>query len=253
LISGIKLEEFFLIRNDMKEKGLCENIKNIYRRISHAAMRVERDPCDVKLIAVTKTVDTETIKEAIDWGLRIFGESRVQEAKAKIEEILRLTSHALRFTPVSWHLIGHLQKNKAKTAVQLFDLIHSIDSIGLAEELNKHAEQAGKIQRVLVQVKLSGEEMKHGVAKEDVMNLIDAVMKMKNLKLEGLMTMPPYFDNPEMARPYFRELRELRDNAKRLGHDLPELSMGMTNDFEIAVEEGATMVRIGMGIFEHCA
>jgi pyridoxal phosphate enzyme (YggS family) len=253
LISGIKLEEFFLIRNDMKEKGLCENIKNIYRRISHAAMRVERDPCDVKLIAVTKTVDTETIKEAIDWGLRIFGESRVQEAKAKIEEILRLTSHALRFTPVSWHLIGHLQKNKAKTAVQLFDLIHSIDSIGLAEELNKHAEQAGKIQRVLVQVKLSGEEMKHGVAKEDVMNLIDAVMKMKNLKLEGLMTMPPYFDNPEMARPYFRELRELRDNAKRLGHDLPELSMGMTNDFEIAVEEGATMVRIGTGIFEHCA
>jgi pyridoxal phosphate enzyme (YggS family) len=241
------------MKSDMKEKGLSENIKNIYRRISHAAMRVERDPCDVKLIAVTKTVDTERIKEAIDWGLRIFGESRVQEAKAKIDEILRLTPHALRFTPISWHLIGHLQKNKARTAVQLFDLIHSIDSVRLAEELNNHAEKAGKIQRVLIQVKLSGEETKHGVAKEDVMNLIDAVMKMKNLTLEGLMTMPPYFDNPEMARPYFRELRELRDNAKRLGHELPELSMGMTKDFEIAVEEGATMVRIGTGIFEHCA
>jgi len=233
----------------MKEKGLCENIKNIYRRISHAAMRVERDPCDVKLIAVTKTVDTERIKEAIDWGLRIFGESRVQEAKEKISNFKFQISNSR----IEWHLIGHLQKNKAKTAVQLFDLIHSIDSRGLAEELNNHAKKAGKIQRVLIQVKLSEEETKHGAGKEDVMNLIDAVMKMKNLKLEGLMTMPPYFDNPEMARPYFRELRELRDNAKRLGYKLPELSMGMTNDFEIAIEEGATMVRIGTGIFEHCA
>jgi len=238
-----------LIRNDMKEKGLCENIKNIYRRISHAAMRVERDPCDVKLIAVTKTVDTERIKEAIDWGLRIFGESRVQEAKEKISNLKSQISNSR----IAWHLIGHLQKNKAKTAVQLFDLIHSVDSIGLADELNNHAEKAGKIQRVLIQVKLSGEETKHGISKKNLMNLIDAVMKMRNLKLEGLMTMPPYFDSPEMARPYFRELRELRDNAKRLGYELPELSMGMTNDFEIAIEEGATMVRIGTGIFEHCA
>jgi pyridoxal phosphate enzyme (YggS family) len=237
------------MKSDMKEKGLCENIKNIYRRISHAAMRVERDPCDVKLIAVTKTVNTERIKEAIDWGLRIFGESRVQEAKEKISNFKSQTSNSR----IEWHLIGHLQKNKAKTAVQLFDLIHSVDSTGLAEELNNHAEKAGKIQRVLIQIKLSEEETKHGVGKEDVMNLIDAVMKMKNLKLEGLMTMPPYFDNPEMARPYFRELRELRDKAKRLGYKLPELSMGMTNDFEIAIEEGATMVRIGTGIFEHSA
>jgi len=233
----------------MKEKELCENIKNIYRRISHAAMRVERDPCDVKLIAVTKTVDTERIKEAIDWGLRIFGESRVQEAKEKISNFKFQISNSR----IEWHLIGHLQKNKAKTAVQLFDLIHSIDSRGLAEELNHHAEKAGKIQRVLIQVKLSEEETKHGAGKEDVMNLIDAVMKMKNLKPEALITMPRYFDNPEMARPYFRDLRELRDNAKRLGYKLPELSMGMTNDFEIAIEEGATMVRIGTGIFEHCA
>ena len=248
-----------MIRNDMKEKGLCGNIKNIYRRISHAAMRVERDPCDVKLIAVTKTVDAERIKEAIDWGLRIFGESRVQEAKEKISDLKsQLNPPSPPFNKggwggllIEWHLIGHLQKNKAKTAVQLFDLIHSIDSRGLAEELNNYAEKAGKIQRVLIQVKLSEEETKHGIGEEDVMNLIDAVIKMKNLKLEGLMTMPPYFDNPEMARPYFRELRELRDNAKRVGYKLPELSMGMTNDFEIAIEEGATIVRIGTGIFEH--
>lgn len=145
------------IKSEMINTTLVENIKTIYRRMSHAAMRVERHPGDVKLVAVTKTVDTERIKEAIDWGLRIFGESRVQEAKAKIEEIFRLTSHVLRFTPVSWHLVGHLQKNKAKIAVQLFDLIHSLDSTELASELNKHAESAEKIQRVLVQVKLSEE------------------------------------------------------------------------------------------------
>jgi pyridoxal phosphate enzyme (YggS family) len=234
----------------MKDNGLCENIKNIFRKITHAAMRMERNPEDVKLIAVTKTVDTERIQEAIDWGLRNFGESRVQEAKNKIEELSRSTPHTLRLTPITWHLIGHLQKNKAKIAVQLFDLIHSLDSKALAEEIDNHAGKAGKIQRVLAQVKLSAEETKYGVSKQDLMHLVDTVMKMKNLKLEGLMTIPPYFDNPEMARPYFRELRDLRDNAKRLGYRLPELSMGMTHDFEIAIEEGATMVRIGTGIFE---
>ena len=245
-----EFEEKFLITN-MKDNGLCENIKNIYRKITHAAMRMERNPEDIKLIAVTKTVDTERIKEAIDWGLRNFGESRVQEVKNKIEELSSLTPYALRFTPISWHLIGHLQKNKAKIAVQLFDLIHSLDSSELAEEIDKHAGNAGKIQRVLVQVKLSEEETKHGISKKGLMDTLDAVKKMKNLKLEGLMTMPPYFDNPEMARPYFRELRELRDNAKQFGYQLPELSMGMTHDFEIAIEEGATMVRIGTGIFSH--
>ncbi len=237
--------------SQMKDKTLSENIKNIYRQISHAAMRSERNPDDVKLIAVTKTVSTDRIKEAIDWGLRIFGESRVQEAKEKIEELSRLTHNTLRFMPISWHLIGHLQKNKAKIAVQLFDLIHSLDSTGLAAELNKYAEKAGKIQRVLLQVKLSEEETKYGVSKKDFMDLLDALIKMKSLKIEGLMTMPPFFDNPEMARSYFRELRELRDKAVRSGYELPELSMGMTNDFEIAIEEGATMVRIGTGIFAH--
>jgi hypothetical protein len=232
-------------KSEMKNKGLCENIKNIYRKITHAAMRMERNPEDVKLIAVTKTIDPEKIKEAIDWGLRKFGESRVQEAIKKISNL----ESQIPNSRIEWHLIGHLQKNKAKIAVQLFDLIHSLDSIGLADELNKQAGKAGKIQRVLLQVKLSEEETKHGVSKEDLMDLLDAVRKMKNLKLEGLMTMPPYFDNPEMARPYFRDLRELRDNAKQSGYQLPELSMGMTHDFEIAIEEGATMVRIGTGIF----
>jgi hypothetical protein len=235
-------------KNEMKENGLCENIKNIYRKITHAAMRMERNPEDIKLIAVTKTVDTEKIKEAIDWGLRNFGESKIQEATKKISHLKFQISNSR----IEWHLIGHLQKNKAKIAVQLFDVIHSLDSIGLADELNKQADKAGKIQRVLVQVKLSEEETKHGVSKEDLMDLLDAVMKMKNLKLEGLMTMPPYFDNPEMARPHFRELRDLRDNARQSGYQLPELSMGMTHDFEIAIEEGATMVRIGTGIFEQC-
>lgn len=237
------------IKSEMMDTTLVENIKTIYRRICHAAMRVERNPEDVKLIAVTKTVDTERIKEAIDWGLRIFGESRVQEAKGKIEELSRLPATDYGLPTISWHLVGHLQKNKAKIAVQLFDLIHSLDSIGLAAELNTHAERAGKIQRVLVQVKLSEEETKHGIPKENLQRLLDAIAGMKNLKLEGLMTMPPFLDNPEMARPYFRELRELRDKAERSGHTLSELSMGMTHDFEIAIEEGSTMVRIGTGIF----
>ena len=150
---------------------------------------------------------------------------------------------------IEWHMIGHLQKNKAKTAVQLFDLIHSLDSPGLAELLNKHAEKAGKIQRVLLEVKLSSEDTKHGVAKENLISLIESVSGMKNLKLEGLMTIPPFFENPETARPYFRNLRYLRDEAGKKGFKLPELSMGMTNDYEVAILEGATMVRIGTGIF----
>ncbi len=225
---------------------LLDNIKNVFRRISSAAIRSGRGPFDIKLVAVTKTVDIERIKEAIDLGLRVFGENRVQEAEEKISTL----RSEIRDSEVEWHLIGHLQKNKAKTAVMLFDIIHSLDSVSLAEEINKYAEKAGKIQRVLIQVKLSGEETKSGVAREDLMNLIGSASGMKNLKLEGLMTMPPFFDSPEMARPYFRELRELRDNAESEGYKLPELSMGMTNDFEVAILEGATMVRIGTGIFQ---
>lgn len=224
---------------------LLENIKNIYRKISSAAIRSGRSPFDVQLIAVTKTVPVERIREAVELGLRDFGENRVQEAKEKISN---LKSKILNEN-IKWHLIGHLQKNKVKTAVQLFDLIHSLDSPELANLINKHAEKEEKIQRVLIQVKLSEEETKHGVAKEELMGLIEIVSKMKNIKLEGLMTMPPLFEDPEKVRPFFRKLCELRDEFEQKGYKLKELSMGMTNDFEIAILEGATMVRIGTGIF----
>jgi len=227
---------------------LFENIKAVYRRISHAAMRAGRNPEDVNLVAVTKTVDTERIKEAVEYGLRVFGESRVQEAQEKISKF-EIRNSNLR---IEWHLVGHLQRNKAKVAVQLFDLIHSLDSVELAKELNKYAEKAGKVQRVLIQIKLAEEETKHGISKEGLVYLIHEVDKMKHLKPEGLMTIPPFFDAPEMARPYFKELRELRDKINGLrvtGYELRDLSMGMTNDFEVAIEEGATLVRIGTAIF----
>lgn len=224
---------------------LIENSSAIFKKISHAAMRAGRSPADVKLIAVTKTVGIEVIKEAIDAGLRIFGENRVQEARDKISNLKSQISNSR----IEWHLIGHLQKNKSKYAVQLFDLIHTVDSMELTEELNKQAEKIGKIQRVLVQVKLSEEETKHGVAEKGLMPLLEKIKSLNNLKLEGLMTMPPFFEDPEKARLYFRRLREIRDDAEQKGFKLPELSMGMSNDFEVAIEEGATMVRIGTAIF----
>ncbi|BCB97380.1 YggS family pyridoxal phosphate enzyme [Dissulfurispira thermophila] len=227
---------------------LIENISNILKKISHAAMRAGRSPDEVKLIAVTKTVSVEAIKEAVDAGLRIFGENRVQEAQKKIQS-LKLEVQNSR---IEWHLIGHLQKNKVKYAVQLFDLIHTVDSIELAEELNKQAEKIKKTQRVLVQIKLSEEETKHGIPEENLMPLLEKINELKNLKLEGLMTMPPYFEDIEGVRPYFKRLREIRDNINSLRimhYALRELSMGMSNDFEVAIEEGATMVRIGTAIF----
>ncbi len=224
---------------------LIENASNILKRISHAAMRAGRSPDEVKLIAVTKTIGIDTIKEAIDAGLRVFGENRVQEAQKKISDLKLEISNS----NIEWHLIGHLQKNKAKYAVQLFDLIQTVDSTGLAEELNKQAEKIGKIQRILVQVKLSEEETKHGISEEGLMPLLEAINKLKNIRLEGLMTMPPFFEDPERVRQYFRRLREIRDDAEQKGLKLPELSMGMSHDFEVAIEEGATMVRIGTAIF----
>ena len=229
----------------MIDNVLLDNIKNVYRKISSAAIRSGRNPFDVTLVAVTKTVDAGRIREAVSLGLRVFGENRVQEAQKKIEHCREQCADCR----MEWHMIGHLQKNKAKTAVRLFDLIHSIDSIGLAEEVHACASKDNKVQRVLIEVKLSAEESKYGVPGDKLMGLVGAVAAMKNLKLEGLMTIPPFFDDPEMARPFFRELRELRDNAGKNGYALPELSMGMTNDFEAAILEGATMVRIGTGIF----
>ncbi|MCL0067043.1 YggS family pyridoxal phosphate-dependent enzyme [Thermodesulfovibrionales bacterium] len=228
---------------------LIKNISDTFKKMGYAAMRAGRSPEEVKLIAVTKTVKIEIIKEAIDGGLRVLGENRVQEARAKIEELSRLSTDNYELTGISWHLVGHLQKNKAKYAVQLFDLIHTIDSVELAEEIDRQAEKRGKIQRVLAQVKLSKEEAKHGVLPKDLMHLLEKIKALGNLKLEGLMTMPPFFEDTEEARPYFKRLLEVRNELEKMGFILPELSMGMSNDFEVAIEEGATMVRIGTALF----
>jgi len=229
----------------MDEIQLLNNLKEIYRNMAHAAMRAGREPSEVKLIAVTKTVDVDVIKKAVHIGLRKFGENRVQEAQNKIKsDNLKALSEKIH-----WHLIGHLQKNKVKTAVGLFDLIHSVDSLELAEEINSQAAKAGKKQRVLIQVKLSEEETKHGVEEKDLFDLVRQTNILGNLKLEGLMTIPPFFDEPERVRPYFRKLSELRKDAETKGFRLPELSMGMSHDFEVAIEEGATMVRVGTAIF----
>lgn len=235
------------------EGRLQENIKSIYRRMAHAAMRTGRGPDEVKLIAVSKNVSADLLKKAIEAGLRDFGENRVQEFREKRQ----LLSQEIRFKSpethcgysVCWHLIGHLQKNKAKDAVALFDVIQSVDSAELAGLINILAEKAGKIQRIFIQVKLSHEVSKHGILKEDIMHILNVLEGMQNLRIEGLMTIPPFFEDPEKARPFFRELREIRDRAGAMGFKIAELSMGMSHDFEIAIEEGATMVRVGTAIF----
>ncbi|HBG92259.1 MAG: YggS family pyridoxal phosphate enzyme [Nitrospirae bacterium RIFOXYB2_FULL_43_5] len=229
----------------MTDTQLIENISRIYRRISEAAVRAGRKAEDIKLIAVTKTVGLQQIQEAVGAGLRIFGESKVQEAREKIQDSRCKMQDAV----IQWHLIGHLQKNKAKTAVELFDIIHSVDSLDLAEAIGRHAEKIGKIQKILLQVKLSDEISKYGILNDNLSESIKEISEMENLSIKGLMAIPPFFENPENARPYFSELRTLRDTAETMGFNLPELSMGMTDDFEVAIEEGATMVRIGTAIF----
>jgi PLP dependent protein len=224
---------------------LIDNINTVYRRMAHAAMKAGREPGDVRLVAASKLVGADIIRKAVDAGLREFGENRVQEGRGKV---LRLRAE-MPGSPVTWHLFGHLQKNKAGTAVELFDLIHSVDSPQLAQLVNKKAESMGKRQRILIQVKLSAEESKYGIIQDNVLPLLELINGMRNLEVEGLMTIPPFFENPEVARPYFRKLRELRDYAENEGFVLPELSMGMSNDFEVAIEEGATIVRIGTAIF----
>jgi pyridoxal phosphate enzyme (YggS family) len=223
--------------------SISDNLKNVMDRIASAARRAGRDPSSVKLIAVTKTVDVERIREAVAAGSIALGENRVQEAKEKIERLGPLAG---------WHLIGHLQSNKAKYAVKLFALIHSIDSFELAQEVDKQAAKIGKIQEVLIEVNISGEASKAGIAADDAADLVRKVTILKNISIKGLMTMPPFFNNAEEARPYFKKLRDLsarieRDKIPRVS--VEELSMGMSGDFEVAVEEGATMVRVGTAIF----
>lgn len=224
--------------------AIAENIKQIRQRIKKAALDCGRSPQDVGLVAVTKTVSPEKIRKAAEAGLDCFGENYIQEADKKIKD--------LSDTRISWHFIGHLQSNKAKYAVRLFDLIHSVDSLKLAKELNRQAARHGRVQKILIQVNLGGEQTKSGAEKQAAEELVYDVAGLENLSVRGLMTLPPFFDAPEKVRPYFRQLGALRREiaAKNIANvEMAELSMGMTGDFETAIEEGATLVRIGTAIF----
>lgn len=219
---------------------ITEKVQNVAERISWAAARAGRRLEDVKLVAITKTVDVDLIREAADAGVRIFGENYVQEAREKIAAIGK---------DVEWHMTGHLQKNKARDAVNLFSMVQTIDTLGLAEELDKRAGAAGKVILGLIEVNLGEEISKSGVSKDELVPFLNSIKGLKNISIRGLMAIPPFFDEPEKVRPYFKALRELRDRANAEGFSLSELSMGMSHDFEVAVEEGATMVRIGTAIF----
>jgi hypothetical protein len=217
-----------------------ENLLKVMERIEKAARKAGRDPGEIRLVVVSKTVEVARIREAIEAGVSILGENYIQEAQKKIEEIGK---------PVSWHFIGHLQSNKAKYAIRLFDMIHCLDSLPLAEELNRRAEQADRVVKVMVEVNVSREATKFGTDEEMVFTLAKRVQTLEHLSLEGLMTMPPYFDSPEMSRPYYIALRNLEERMVREGIPMEELSMGMSNDFEVAIEEGATYIRVGTAIF----
>jgi pyridoxal phosphate enzyme (YggS family) len=220
--------------------GIKENLLRVQERIERAAQRAGRDPKEIKLVAVSKTVEVARIREAVEAGVSILGENYVQEAQKKIEEVGRR---------VAWHFIGHLQSNKAKYAVHLFDMIHSLDSLPLAEELNRRAKRSDTKINVLIEVNISGEATKFGADEEKVRTLAQRILDLDHLSLEGLMTMPPYFESAEMSRPYYVRLRELKEKMVKEGIPMRELSMGMSNDFEVAIEEGATYVRVGTAIF----
>lgn len=220
------------------------NFQSVMDRIKQAAVSSGRNPETIRLVAVSKTIPSETVKKAINAGADILGENYIQEARTKFNDLYSY--------PVSWHFIGHLQTNKAKYAVRIFDLIHSVDSVKLAIELDKQAKKTGKIQNILIQVNVADESTKTGISVQNTLNLVKEISVLKNLAIKGLMTMPPFFNAPEKVRPFFKNLCSLRDQiSKEAIHnvDMDELSMGMTGDFEVAIEEGATLVRIGTAIF----
>jgi pyridoxal phosphate enzyme (YggS family) len=223
--------------------SVSENFKVVMNRIASAAKRAGRDPSSVRLVVVTKTIDRGRIAEAVAAGAAILGENRVQEAKEKIEALGKMAS---------WHLIGHLQTNKAKYAVKLFDLIHSVDNLELAAEIDRQAAKIGKVQDILVEVNIAGEASKAGMAVKGAPSLVREAARLKNLSIRGLMTMPPYSENPEESRPYFTVLQELAETIAKESIpnvSMQELSMGMSGDFEVAIDEGATLVRVGTAIF----
>ena len=219
------------------------NYRKLVERIDEAVAKSGRDARAIKLLAAAKSQSIEAIRAALVAGVTLIGENYVQEAGEKKSEISTL---------VEWHMIGHLQRNKVRLAVELFDVIESLDNLALARELDKEGRRRGQIIRAFVEINFGGEESKSGIAKNHVASLLESVAKLANLRIEGLMTVPPFRQDPEQVRPYFRELRELKEKLSEPGFpnvDLKELSMGMTHDYPVAVEEGATIVRIGTALF----
>jgi len=247
--------------------SIVENLDQVRGRIHDACRRAGRDPASVTLVAVSKTVPAEKVREAIEAGATDLGENYVQEAQAKIESLGSLPGGAARGPAgesgegvqgsrqggaARWHFIGHLQRNKAKYAVRLFDVVQSVDSIALARELDRRAGAVGRRLPVMIEVNISGEGTKFGTEEAEALELVREVAALDHLEVRGLMTMPPFFDDPEEARPYFIKLRELGERIKSEGIEgvsADELSMGMSSDFEVAIEEGATIVRVGTAIF----
>jgi len=219
------------------------NYRRILDRITAAAAKARRNPSEIRLLAAAKSQSVDGIRAAIAAGVNVIGENYVQEAADKKKLIA---------DPIEWHMIGHLQRNKATLAVELFHVIESLDNLALARELDKEGAKRGKTIRVFVEVNLGGEESKSGVAKEKTKALMEALSELSHISIEGLMTVPPFRENVEEVRSYFRELRELRDQVGKLSLpnvELKELSMGMTHDYTVAIEEGATIVRIGTALF----
>jgi hypothetical protein len=236
--AGLKNKEkqmAFILSPGPGADALAANFADIRRRMAEACRRAGRNPDDVRLVAVSKTYSASAVRAAAEEGQRLFGENRVQEAAAKIPACP---------DRLEWHLIGHLQGNKAAAAVRLFDWIHSVDSVKLVGTLERHAADAGKDLNILLEVNVSGEAAKSGCKPEELGALVEAANRCPHLVLRGLMTVPPVAEDPEEARPHFRRLRELRDL-----YGLEELSMGMTHDFPVAIEEGATFIRVGTALF----
>ncbi len=220
-----------------------DNVNQIRERIANAAIRAGKQPEDIVLIGVSKRVDEDRIRRAVAAGITILGENRVQEAKGKIASL---------GTPVSWHLIGHLQSNKVKYAVSIFDLIQSVDSVSLAQEIDRRAAQINKVADVLVQLNIGQEATKHGTTAAELWTMLGHMSTFKHIAVRGLMAIPPYMSDPEDSRPYFGRMKELFEQAKTKnipGINMQYLSMGMSHDFEVAIAEGANMVRIGTAIF----
>ena len=223
---------------------IADNLKSVKRRIGEAARKAGRSPDSIRLVVVSKQASSEKIISAYEAGAECFGENKIQEAVDKIENV--------KLQGVVWHFIGHLQKNKIKYINSHFDLIHSVDSLSLAEKISEHSKSQDRVQPVLLQINISGEEAKFGMSPSDLVEQLSDFAAFNGIRIKGLMTIPPQDPNPESSRQYFSALRLLRDKCQNLnigGIELNELSMGMTSDYKVAIEEGATLVRIGTAIF----